>query len=189
MQRRPIAAVFSGPLTTRAPAAGAPASAPAAAPPAAAPPATPANRPAPEPQGEVLNPMLRPETAHFTDGGGAGVVNLFTQDYWWPKGISGLYRPLTSFSYWLNWTALGSGHSVKGFHYVNFAIHYANAFLVYVLMLKLYRRFWVAFFTAALFAVHPVAVESVTNIIGRADLLAAFCVLAGLLVYMRSTYE
>jgi tetratricopeptide (TPR) repeat protein len=39
---------------------------------------------------------------------------------------------------------------------------------------------------AALWAVHPVLTESVTNIVGRADLLAAFGVLAGLLCYAGS---
>jgi hypothetical protein len=39
---------------------------------------------------------------------------------------------------------------------------------------------------AAIWAVHPVLTESVTNIVGRADLLAAFGVLAGLLCYARA---
>ncbi|HEY1341791.1 MAG TPA: hypothetical protein VGF59_29970, partial [Bryobacteraceae bacterium] len=40
--------------------------------------------------------------------------------------------------------------------------------------------------TAALWGVHPVLTESVTNVVGRADLLATFGVLAGLLCYIRS---
>jgi hypothetical protein len=39
---------------------------------------------------------------------------------------------------------------------------------------------------AALWGVHPLLTESVTNIVGRADLLAAFGVLAGLLCYVKS---
>ena len=42
-----------------------------------------------------------------------------------------------------------------------------------------------AFFVAALWAVHPVLTESVTNIIGRSDLLAALAVLSGFLMYLR----
>src|SRR5207253_10344469 len=74
-----------------------------------------------------------------------------------------------------------------GFHWVNLFIHCGNAILVYLLMLRLTARFWVAVATALLFATHPIATESVTNIIGRADLLAATTVLAGLLAYIRST--
>jgi hypothetical protein len=37
---------------------------------------------------------------------------------------------------------------------------------------------------AAVWAVHPVLTESVTNIVGRADLLSAFGVLAGLLCHL-----
>src|SRR4051812_43937140 len=28
---------------------------------------------------------------------------IFQNDYWWPKGISGLYRPITTFTYWLDY--------------------------------------------------------------------------------------
>src|SRR4051812_24690191 len=122
--------------------------------------------------------------------GKPGVRNIFTQDYWWPKGISGLYRPITSFTYWLNWTVFGNGHNptpreqVVGFHWVNLGLHYLNAFLFYRLMLRLTRRFWVSFFAALLFATHPVATESVTNIIGRADMFAATTVIGGMLIWI-----
>jgi hypothetical protein len=122
--------------------------------------------------------------------GKPGVRNIFTQDYWWPKGISGLYRPLTSFTYWLNWTVFGNGHNaspreqVVGFHWVNLAIHFLNAFLFYRLMLRLTKRFWVSFFAAVIFATHPVATESVTNIIGRADMFAATTVVGGMLIWI-----
>ena len=44
-----------------------------------------------------------------------------------------------------------------------------------------------AFCIAMLWAVHPVLTESVTNIVGRADLLAGFAVLGGFLLYFKST--
>jgi tetratricopeptide (TPR) repeat protein len=43
-----------------------------------------------------------------------------------------------------------------------------------------------AFFTAALWAVHPVLTESVTNMIGRSDLLSALAILCGFLMYLKS---
>ncbi len=122
-----------------------------------------------------------------------GVMNYFMQDYWWPKGISGLYRPLTGLTYWLNWTVLGQGgedphgfktsQMVRGFHAVNLVVHWLNAALLYALAFVLTRRWGIAIFAAVLFAVHPITTESVTNIIGRADLFAALAVLGGLLVW------
>ena len=43
-----------------------------------------------------------------------------------------------------------------------------------------------AFATAAIWAVHPLSTEAVTNIVGRADLLAALAVLGGFLLYLKS---
>ncbi len=40
-------------------------------------------------------------------------------------------------------------------------------------------------FAAALFACHPLTVEAVTNVVGRADLLAGFSVLGGLWIFAR----
>ena len=45
------------------------------------------------------------------------------------------------------------------------------------LALRIGRRLWPAIFVAAVWAVHPLSTEAVTNIVGRADLLAAFGVL------------
>jgi hypothetical protein len=126
----------------------------------------------------------------------ASIENLkliWSKDYWWPKSDSGAYRPLVSTSYWLNWSVLGNGRHAKesdqvvGFHWVNLIAHGINAILVYLLLTKLLHRHGAPFFAAALFAVHPVATESVTNIIGRADLFMAMSFLAGALLYIRST--
>src|SRR5439155_7319098 len=38
-----------------------------------------------------------------------GIKEIFLQDYWWPKGISGLFRPITTFTYWANWSLERSG--------------------------------------------------------------------------------
>ncbi len=111
---------------------------------------------------------------------------IFTQDYWWPKAVSGLYRPLTTASFWLNYAVFGNKDQPAGYHWFNFFLHWANGCLVYFVVLLLMNNVWPAFFVAGLFAVHPVNTESVTNIIGRGDLFAALAVLGGLLCYARS---
>jgi protein O-mannosyl-transferase len=111
---------------------------------------------------------------------------ILTQDYWYRTGDSGLYRPLTTLSYLLNYSILGGGAHAAPYHWVNFALHATNATLLYLLGVLLLESSPLALAMAALWAVHPVLTESVTNIVGRADLLAAFGVLAGLLCHIRS---
>jgi tetratricopeptide (TPR) repeat protein len=110
---------------------------------------------------------------------------ILHQDYWWPSFMSGLYRPVTTASFLLNYAILGNGENAAGYHWVNFLLHLGNVWLVYALSLRLLKRAWPAFFAAALWAVHPIATESVTNVVGRADLLGAMAVLGGLLLYVR----
>ena len=93
---------------------------------------------------------------------------------------------VTTLTYLFNYAVLGNAHNPTGYHWINLLLHWINASLVYLLALELLPWPWLAFFTAALFAAHPVNVESVTNIVGRADLLAGLCVLAGLLLYLES---
>ncbi len=109
---------------------------------------------------------------------------IIDHTYWWPYGESGLYRPLTTLSYLFNYAVLGNATDPWGYHALNFALHLLNVFLVWLLARRLLTQG--AEYVAALWAVHPVLTESVTNIIGRADLLAGAAVLGGLLLYLKS---
>ncbi len=114
---------------------------------------------------------------------------IFTRNYWWPAFESDLYRPLTTLSYLFNYAILGRGQTPTdpfGYHVLNFLLHWANVVLVLVIARRLSGRLDVAALAAALFAVHPVNVESVTNIIGRADLLATLSILLGGWCYLRA---
>ena len=118
---------------------------------------------------------------------------IWKKDYWWPTSVTGAYRPIVSTSYLLNWAVFGNGNhtseseQVAGFHWLNILAHGINAILAYFLMLKLLRGRWAAFFAATLFAVHPIATECVTNIVGRADEFMAMGFLGSSLLYIRST--
>jgi tetratricopeptide (TPR) repeat protein len=114
------------------------------------------------------------------------VHQIWTGDYYNGTGSSALYRPLTTLTYLWNYADLGDGPNARGYHVVNFALHAVNIALVYLLGLAVFAEAWPAFALAALWALHPILTESVTNVVGRADLLAALGVLAGLLCYMRS---
>jgi tetratricopeptide (TPR) repeat protein len=110
---------------------------------------------------------------------------IWTGDYYFGTGSGALYRPLTTFSFLWNYSILGDGPRAAGYHRVNFALHAVNIALVYLLGWLIFAEVWPAFAMAALWALHPVLTESVANVAGRADLLAAFGTLAGLLCYAR----
>ena len=112
---------------------------------------------------------------------------IFGHTYWWPYGESGLFRPLTTLSYLFNYAILGNGEHPAGYHWINYGLHAVNVLLVYALGLRLLGEWRRAAWIAAFWAVHPVLTESVTNIVGRADLLAGLGVLGGLLLYLKST--
>lgn len=112
---------------------------------------------------------------------------ILTREYWYPPTGNGLYRPLTTLSYLFNYSVLGSGSEPLGYHLVNYLIHAANATLAFLLGFALFGEAVPAFAMAALWAVHPVLTESVTNVVGRADLLAGFGVLAALLCFARGS--
>ncbi|HZR83569.1 MAG TPA: hypothetical protein VFD92_20915 [Candidatus Binatia bacterium] len=130
------------------------------------------------------NAFLIRRATRVHDATWANVVEILTTDYWWPYNVQANYRPLTTLSFLFNWAVLGNADRPAGYHALNLALHVANALLLYaVLQRTLGARLGTAFRAALLFACHPVATEAVTNIVGRADLLAALAVLAGLLFY------
>ncbi|HTM49596.1 MAG TPA: DUF1736 domain-containing protein [Bryobacteraceae bacterium] len=111
---------------------------------------------------------------------------ILTREYWYDSALTGLYRPLSTLSYLFNYAILGNGDQPAGYHWLNLGLHAFNIALVYLLGLILLEKAAPAMALAALWALHPVATESVTNVIGRADILSAFGVLGGLLCHIRS---
>lgn len=111
---------------------------------------------------------------------------IWGEEYWYGTSISGLYRPLTTFSFLFNYAILANGPNPAGYHWGNFGLHAVNILLVYLLAFVLTRRLALAAAIAGLWGLHPVMVEAVGNIAGRADLLAAAGVLGGLLCHIRA---
>jgi protein O-mannosyl-transferase len=122
------------------------------------------------------------QDARIHDATWENVSQIFTQSYW-VSPEKGLYRPLTTFTYFFNCAILGNANNPEGYHWFNLFLQFVNVMLCYGLALSILRQFWPAVFVAALWAVHPILTESVTNIVGRADLLAGFGVLSGLWMY------
>lgn len=114
------------------------------------------------------------------------VEQILRHTYWWPTGETPLYRPITTFSYLLNYAGLGESDHPAGYHWFNFLLHALNVVLLFVLSLRLLRKLWPSALIAGVWAVHPLLTESVTNIIGRSDLLAAASLMSGFLFYLKS---
>jgi tetratricopeptide (TPR) repeat protein len=102
---------------------------------------------------------------------------LVTQFY------SGHYHPLTMLFYYIDHSIFGM--SATGFHFTNLLLHILNVFLVYIFIRHLTKNFNIAFFVAALFAIHPMTAESVCWISERKNLLYAMFFLLGLIQYMK----
>lgn len=98
---------------------------------------------------------------------------------YWPAGL--LYRPLTSQLFALQW-ALGGG-SPMVFHAVSILLAAVTAALVFRLCGRLLPP-PAALLAAVLFALHPVHVEVVANVVGQAELLAAICALLAVERYL-----
>ena len=93
----------------------------------------------------------------------------------------GHYWPIVYSSFWLEHKLWGL--APMGYHIVNVVLHLVNCFLLWRLMcLAVVPGAW---FIAAVFAVHPLHVESVAWVIERKDLLSALFYLASFLVWIR----
>ena len=111
----------------------------------------------------VLNPLVRAP---------AGLWRAFGASYWAGNLNTTVYRPLAVATYALDWM-IGSP---IWFHFVNVMWHVAATLLV-VLLARRWAGDSAALIAGVVFAVHPVHVEAVANVVGRNELMAALFVL------------
>jgi len=101
---------------------------------------------------------------------------------WLEPGAVPQYYPLTFTSLWLDHHLWGV--QPLGYHLVNVLLHGANVILVWVIGRRLaLPGAWLA---AAVFAVHPVHVESVAWVTERKNVLSGALYLAAFLAYLRA---
>lgn len=103
----------------------------------------------------------------------------FTHPYWPPEHGAGLWRPLVVLSFAADWEL--SGGSTSWLHATNVLLHAAATALV-VAVIAPYVTAAGALAGGLLFALHPVHVEAVANLVGRSELLVACLLLAALLL-------
>ena len=97
---------------------------------------------------------------------------------------AGNWHPLTWLSHMLDCELFGLNAGAQ--HLVSVIFHAANVVLLFTLLRRLTNNLWPSAFVAALFAWHPLHVESVAWISERKDVLSTFFGLLTLLAYAKA---
>jgi len=118
------------------------------------------------------------ENSHIQSG-----LNWDVVRWSFTSGYAGNWHPLTWLSHALDISFFGL--QPAGHHTVNVVLHALNAMLVFLLFQRLTGATWRSALVAALFALHPLRVESVAWVSERKDVLCAFFGLLSLIAYAR----
>ncbi|MBA2622830.1 MAG: hypothetical protein H0U88_04310 [Chthoniobacterales bacterium] len=101
---------------------------------------------------------------------------------------SGNWHPLTSLSHMLDCQLFGM--SAQGHHFTSVLLHLIGTVLLLLVLQRLTGAFWRSAFVAAVFALHPLRVESVAWIAERKDVLSGvffMLTLAAYAAYVRNS--
>jgi tetratricopeptide (TPR) repeat protein len=93
------------------------------------------------------------------------------------------WYPLTSISHMLDWQLFGS--NAGGHHFTNVLLHAASVILFFLVVRNMTGVLWPAAFVAAVFAIHPLRVESVAWITERKDVLSGLFFMLTLWAYAK----
>jgi len=100
---------------------------------------------------------------------------------------AGYWIPLVWISYMLDIELFGLNS--HGFHFVNLLFHLVNTVLLFWVFRRMTGALWQSAFVAAIFALHPLHVESVAWITERKDVLSAFFWFLSMIAYHRYTKD
>jgi hypothetical protein len=115
-----------------------------------------------------------------------GIQSGFTLDaFKWAFTTNQAYNwhPLTWFSLMLDYRLFGLNPA--GYHLANLAFHIADTLLLFYVLNLMTGALWRSAFVAALFALHPLHVESVAWVSERKDVLSTFFWLLTIWFYIR----
>lgn len=136
-----------------------------------------------------FGPILQNEFIKFDDGfyvlrNPHVVTGINWDNIGWAfrTGYQGNWHPVTWVSHMLDVQLFGLRPAWH--HFVNLLIHTANAILLLVLFQRMTGAPWRSFFVAALFALHPLHVESVAWASERKDVLSTFFFILTLIAYV-----
>ncbi|MGD1049029.1 MAG: tetratricopeptide repeat protein, partial [Candidatus Krumholzibacteriaceae bacterium] len=95
------------------------------------------------------------------------------------------WHPLTWISHMLDYQLYGA--KPMGHHLTNLLFHMANAILLFLVLTRMTGYVWRSAFVAALFALHPLHVESVAWVTERKDVLSTFFWMLTMFAYVYYT--
>ena len=104
------------------------------------------------------------------------VIWAFTSMYW------ANWYPLTRLSHMLDFEIFGANPA--GHHLTNVLIHAAGSLLLFLVLSRMTASLWPSAFVAAVFALHPLHVESVAWAAERKDVLSGFFWFVTILAYV-----
>jgi tetratricopeptide (TPR) repeat protein len=99
------------------------------------------------------------------------------------SGHASNWHPLTWISHMIDCSLFGLDPA--GHHAVNVILHIANTILLFVILNSMTNTLWQSAVIAALFALHPLHIESVAWIAERKDVLSTFLGLLTLFFYIK----
>ncbi|PKN83760.1 MAG: hypothetical protein CVU51_11725, partial [Deltaproteobacteria bacterium HGW-Deltaproteobacteria-1] len=105
-----------------------------------------------------------------------GAIKAFTDTQ------TGNWHPLTMLSHMLDWELFGN--KAGGHHWTSVIIHIFNVILLFLLIYTMTGALWRSAFVAALFAIHPINVESVAWIAERKNVLSTLFWMLTMLCYV-----
>lgn len=103
------------------------------------------------------------------------------------RPLVGNWHPLTAISLMLD--AQFFGLHASGYHFDNVLFHTVAVLLLFIVLRKMTGAVWRSAFVAALFAIHPLRVESVAWISERKDVLSGVFFMLTLGAYIRYTRQ
>src|SRR5438093_3959346 len=135
----------------------------------------------------VFWPVLNAEFVNYDDTDfvttNPSVVGGLTQENvaWAFTSTRVYWQPLTWLSYQVD--AQLHGLNPRGFHLTNLVLHLLNSVLLLLALLRMTGALWRSAFVAALFALHPLHVESVAWLAEGQGLLSSLFWMLALLAY------
>lgn len=105
------------------------------------------------------------------------------REIWFTWGATPDYYPLTFTTFWIEKRVWGD--SPTGYHLVNVGLHAVGAILLWRVLLRLRFGDGIALLSAAVFAVHPIHVESVAWICERKNVLSGALYFLAMLAFFR----
>jgi hypothetical protein len=112
-------------------------------------------------------------------------LQAFDDPYWPRESGAGLYRPVTILSYAVDWSV--SGGRAGWLHLIN-ALWHGLATVLFVAVVARWLSPLAAAAAGLVFAWHPVHVEAIASLVGRAELLAAVGILGAVLAARRGLW-